>query len=510
MVLALDEQIREHLQPIIKHKRTQNSLLNVSRLPPEVLGYIFWLNPTPGKFHRGRLNFLFVCHYWCEVALHTPELWSSWGNTLQDWARYHLRHPETPLDLVLDETLPRGTPLCASVQNTLRDRAARGTIRLVHLRSEDVGLLNCILGTMTADQEVVRCSRVESLILQNEGDTPVDASTFFAHTRFLNLRHLDLTRCAIPHWDDLISQTKLLETLALHLTSRSSPPTAPQLLSLLASNPSLQKLALTGFSLPDDLDEGHFQVSLPLLRELKLAGECEEISMLLARMVYPDILDHLDISLDGCTVEDISDTIGPYLRDYFRRRGEFQNGLEVYTSFLRGMVFHVGDGGDRHFPALASKPMDPFLAIAIPTTEDPLGELFFSLMAHTPQEEIFHLRMHNTPTTPRGACAMMGSLYPQLPNLRVLYSKSIRFNIMFPGPGADGTDRYPSQSLRYVSLERVYTDGWTPLTDFLSFSRMSPSKRLDFLHVTSSFLMTPEVEAVVRRSVQEFRFTHLR
>ena len=507
MVFALGEQIKGHLQPIIERKRSQNSLLNISRLPPEILGYIFWLTSVPGEFQRGCLNFLFVCHHWYEVALRTPELWNYWGSTLQDWTRCHLRYPEIPLDLVLDADSPRGTPLCTSVQNTLRDRAARYAIRLVHLRSEDVGLLDAILRTITVDQEVVRCSRVESLILQNQGDIPVDAPAFFTHTRFPNLRHLNLTHREIPHWDDLISQTKHLTTLVLHLNSPSSIPTMPKLLSLLAFNPSLQKLALTGDSLPEDQDGGRSQVSLPLLKELELAGECKDISILLGRMVYPGVLDRLDISLDGCEAGDIPDTIGPYLQDYFRRRGRSQSGLKMYTSFAeRRLTLRIGDVDSLRSPTEA----DSFLVITITAPHDPIWKLLLSLLAHTPHEEIVYLRACGDFITPFGGAEVVGSLYALLPNLRELYSKSMALLIIFSGPGAGGEDRYPSQSLRYVSLERMTLCDWTPLTYFLSFSpRASPSKRLDFLHVASRFRMGPEVEDVIRSSVREFSFTHL-
>ena len=232
MLRILDEQIREHRQPVIELKRTQNLLLNVSRLPPEILGYIFWLSSPLEGFEKNFLNFLSVCFHWYEVALRTPELWSSWGNTLQDWKNRHLRHPEAPLDLVLDGRKPNNTPLDAIVRDTLRDRASRDTIRLVHLRSEDWELLSSVLGALATDREGVRHNRLGSFILQNKGDRPVDVSKFFANTRFPKLRHLDLTHCTVSSWGDLIFQTTLLTMLVLHLSFPSFAPTAPQLLLL--------------------------------------------------------------------------------------------------------------------------------------------------------------------------------------------------------------------------------------------------------------------------------------
>ena len=46
-IRALEEQIREHERVSIKLRRTRNSLLNVSRLPPELLGNISHRIVTP-------------------------------------------------------------------------------------------------------------------------------------------------------------------------------------------------------------------------------------------------------------------------------------------------------------------------------------------------------------------------------------------------------------------------------------------------------------------------------
>ena len=61
---VLEEQIREHEMATIKLKRTRNSLLNVSRLPPEVIGNIFLWDVTPksdfGGLDKRSHSFLLV------------------------------------------------------------------------------------------------------------------------------------------------------------------------------------------------------------------------------------------------------------------------------------------------------------------------------------------------------------------------------------------------------------------------------------------------------------------
>ena len=135
-ILALDEQIREQEKVIAKLKRARNSFLNISKLPPELLGNIFrWNIALKNDFdglEEGSHNFLLVCHHWYEVALSTPELWGYWGNTQKDWARRHHRSGTTPVDLVLNVYEDDGV-FDVALFNVLQDHANRDTIRRIHL-----------------------------------------------------------------------------------------------------------------------------------------------------------------------------------------------------------------------------------------------------------------------------------------------------------------------------------------------------------------------------------------
>jgi hypothetical protein len=142
---------------VIQLKRARNSLLNVSSLPPEVLGDIFcWVfipDETSDGFEERSYNFLLVCHYWFEVASGTPELWGFWGDSLQGWAERHLRFPTAPLDLVLRGTRLGEDTLGPALPNALQDRAARDTIRRIHLTAGDSELLGSIIFPLTITSE---------------------------------------------------------------------------------------------------------------------------------------------------------------------------------------------------------------------------------------------------------------------------------------------------------------------------------------------------------------------
>ncbi|KAF9785396.1 hypothetical protein BJ322DRAFT_827523 [Thelephora terrestris] len=167
-IRALEEQIREHETAIIKLKRARNSVLNVSKLPPEILGEIFRWNATLkrdfGPLEKRSHNFLLVCHHWFEVASRTPDVWSCWGTHLEDWTRRHLRHPTVPLDLVFNSDF-EDYRLADNLSNALQDRAARDTIRRVHLRTRGSSFMGSILSPL-ASCDAIRTSSVESVALR--------------------------------------------------------------------------------------------------------------------------------------------------------------------------------------------------------------------------------------------------------------------------------------------------------------------------------------------------------
>jgi hypothetical protein len=272
-IRALEEQIQEHERTLIRLKRARNSLLNVSTLlPPEILGSIFRWNVIPngdfGGLPKGSYNFLLVCHHWFQVASSTPELWSFWGNSIEDWAHRHARCSTGPLDLVLGQRTNRD--LDDTIRDTLQDRAARDTIRRVHLRGRNItGLLNHIIASMIIEGEETRSSSVESFILQNSRSR-LDVSDFFSRYHLPKLQCLDLCACSISSWDLLGSRTTSLTTLSLAEIYESPLPTLSQMLSILSANPNLQSLMLHHGSIPNvDRDRSSSQTHLRHLKRVR-------------------------------------------------------------------------------------------------------------------------------------------------------------------------------------------------------------------------------------------------
>ena len=508
----MEEQIREHERTIIKLKRIRNSLLNVSKLPPEVLGNIFQWNVSfknnfDGLEERSR-NFLCVCHHWSEVALRTPEVWSFWGNTPEDWAHWHGRSGTAPLDLVLGGTDYDNGTFNATLRDVLQDRAVRNTIRRVHLWSGNAKFLSSIISPLTVAREGVRPNRVESFLLFNDDDTPVDTSDFFAYYCFPKLQRLELSNCKIASWDLLTSRTAVLTELTLHLDHLSSPPTTSQLLSVLASNPTLQRITLSGSAVPDDSGgKSPSQVPLHHLKELALDGGLQNVIGLLHRLDHPADLYCLDITARDCVVTDISQIIGPYLRDYLRHRGRSQNGLGLSASESGHFTIRAGDVGVIDPSTPAWEQVDTFVEIIMKMEmhqipQDQLEREALDLIAHTPREEIVCFCLWGNPLAVRDMSA-------QFPNLRILHLGAVSLLPIFQEPNLDGNEKF-LPSLQHIFAERVLAgdDRWGSLVTFLAH-RASSGNPLGSLTVVDSIHMClPEKERITG-VVQDFRFDRL-
>ena len=513
-IRALEEQIREH--PTIKLKRARNSLLNISKLPPELLGRIFHWNVTPKSdfdgLDRGSHSFLLVCHHWFEVASRTPDLWSFWGNTPVDWARWCCRPGATPLDLILnDESDYYGDDsFDTTLRKALRDRATQDTIRRVHLMAGDSELLNSIIASLTSNCEELRSNRIESFILWNQSDMTVDVSDFFAHYSFPKLQRIDLTDCTISSWNYLTSRTPALTILVLDFGPPTPPPTTSQLLSILASNPALRKVELFGRAVPEDGGNGSpTRVQLPKLKELRLEGSLRHIFKLLHQLDHPRNMDNLSLILYDCDITDISQIIGPYLRDHLQRRDRPQNGLNIRVSSgdsdgypEDGIDFMAGDAGGINFSTPDWGQINTFVRITAGLKGSPhksvLERAALDLIPCAPPEEVVYFLTHNNP-------AVMEDTHTRFPNLKALSFNSISLRKAFPNPKLIG-DGNVFPSLEHLSLVDVFLgDGdWSPLVALLA-CRVSSGNRLDTLVIDGSPHVCPEVVGCIRGMVRELK-----
>jgi hypothetical protein len=466
-ILALDAEI-------IRPKRTRNSLLNIARIPPEILGHIFHFSiteagvPDFAGIPKGPYNFLLVCHHWFQVARRTPELWSSWGNNLKDWKRWHLRFGISTLDLILSRWYDGGGGLDEALRDAIRDRATRDVIRKVHLASNNTELLTTIISSLIPEGEDVRPSSIESIILSD-----VDVSNLFARHRFPKLHNLDLSgRFEISSWDHLKPTVMALTNLSLDFTNTapsSAIPTTSQIFSLLTSNPNLRSLTLRALRTDDCGDDPRPQLPLRHLEHISLTGTFHHVFPILHRLEFPERVDHKKITLRDCTPQEVLEVIGPYIRDYLRRDARFRDRLGMYVSCtsrsiaFRTSVVGVGYNGPTQLPK-HDPPCGRFRAMFSQwITYDAAKKLCFDVLALLPQESIISFQANLLVTE---------EIVVVMPNLETLYLSypTLSDGFLLPDPNGPNAGKKLLPSLRRLYLENAEAedDNWDPLVTYLA------------------------------------------
>jgi len=506
-IRVLEKRIQEHERATIQLKRARNSLLNVSTfLPPEILGNVFRWNVIPdgdfGGLSWRSHNFLLVCHHWYQVASHTPELWSSWGNTIQDWSQRCTRYRTAPLDLVLSDYTTHH--LLDGLRDTLQDRAARDTIRRVHL-SGNKELLNSVISSIVTEGEETRSNSMLSFILLGGGRRGVDVSGFFSRYRLPKLQCLRLSGCTFSSWDSLKSWTTSLITLSLTISGQSPTPTLSHLLLILSSNPNLQHLRLSYSSIPEaDGDRSSSRTQLHHLKRLHLASDFDRVFGLLSQLELPDKMDDLNLRLSKCPPSDLSQTLGPYIGDRVRRRGGSPSGLGLWVfSDSTNFCMKVRDTHNGSNPPWVD-PVEWFVTVDGVTNvelgEEDIDKLWFGIIGHIPQEEVIDFKT----TLP---ILHSEELCVQMCNLTCLRLQAVDLSTWFVEPDIHEPcafkDLLRGLDSILITKSSLSGDDWGPFTNFLS-RRAAIGNPISSLRISGHPPMGGDVVRRIKRAVKVF------
>lgn len=504
LIRALEKQIEEGKGNTIELKRARNSLLSIStRIPPEILGYIFaWVvsRSHPGtsfaSLEKGSHNFTLVCHRWFKVATNTPELWTFWGNTLKDWnKRCHRKAGVAPVDLVFDGDESHDTEdlLSSSLRDALRDLSDKNRLRQIHLRSDDANLFASIFSSLAPGGEHVTERCTESIILMTTKDLP-EISNFFARSRLPNLRHLEIQGVLkTPFFNHLTSQTTHLIALDLRFPLSSPSPTTSKLISVL-SNPNLQELGLVCSGLPVDTDGSGIRAPLRHLRKITLMGGFHRTFKLLQRLELPAGLDHVGFRMTDATLNDVLETFEPYVRNHFRRDVGFKGRLEAIIP-LRDCVgvFVKHPCGPGHSLTASFS-----TTIFNPPPRSVMGKLATDIAALIPHEHVVSLETEHP-------AELQEELFIKMPNIEtlVLYNATLPDGFLQPNPDGPHANKKLLPSLQFLRLVNVITGdaGWEPLIVYVA--HQTSGGQTISLEVTNS-QMTPEAEEEIRNLVGSF------
>jgi hypothetical protein len=480
----------------MKLDRARASPLGISTLlPPEILGNIFhWtmiFQRSYGTSPQAPSNLLLVCRHWFEVGLQTPQLWTSWGDSMPDWKRRYTSPAVSGLHLKLNINYGYHPEyLSKPLLDALQDRAARDFIRRVSFRDQEAKVLSVIIPAITTQGEGVQPISLESFELYSERDcyTTVKLSDFFARYRFPKLQRLLLNgRYELLSWDLLASRTGALVSLELDVRGRRPVPTVSQSLSILSSNPNLQHIELH-HEMPtsSDSDQSSLLVELPHLKWIKLSGNSREIFEMLNRLRPADKLDLLDLELSLDSTLDITQTFARFLWHHLQRRGDLQDGLAVVGDSCR-TIYYLWVGYvvalDNCRPSEETKQL---MNVRVsmdwgkgPQDEVECANLFFESIVYI-HDRIVYLTSDHSPLTSAKVSVGMINL------VEIKIRGAVYLSGWFAEPDLGGTYSYGQllPSLKYLSIlePRLDRGDWTPLTTFLS-RRASVGNRLESLEI---------------------------
>lgn len=527
LIRTLERRIKKGKGDIIKLKRERNSLLNVStRVPPEILGYVFaWIVAREqddtlfstahfARLEDGLYDFLLVCHHWFEVASSTPEVWTFWGRTLEDWRNRCHRVGGAPVDLVLNGFAKSSMPFDSFLRDALNDRASQDGIRQIHMVGNNPSPIGTIISSLTPNDKSPQQKRIESINLQTD-TIPEELSYFFTHSRLPNLRCLHIggrIRALLPphpteqqvrvsFWDELaLLQTTRLVTLSLYIEQAPTFITASQLTPILVSNPNLRELHLMHSALPDDTDWPSTQVSLRRLKTIVLGGEFDRVFSLLNRLEFPVVLDRVVLQITDFTTEDILQSLGPYLRDRFQRDTRFQDRLTAIIShprFSDGFGDNMRGRIDLTSPPSGTSPSARFSMSLISTPPPSLVGIF----AFIPHEHVTTLEIEDFADIPESLLVMMRNIE----TLRILNTE-LSDGFLVPDPAGPYANAKLLPSLRSLDLKDVTVNGsnWEPLIAYLV--HQTYNGQAISLKMSSSSYLFPQVMEEIRSLVETFDY----
>ncbi|KAG6815619.1 hypothetical protein H0H87_012889 [Tephrocybe sp. NHM501043] len=407
---------------IQKLKYRHNSLSVIAHLPPELLGAIFkWLPSTYDghAWHRAPwVNVSFVCHYWRQIALDCPELWS-----VLDIPRAEDEKSEDHVSTYMARS--RDVPLSVSPRSPgVSFQAMRHVLSQLH-RVQDLNFgdvwsdCDSVLRTRIIPRLTLPAPLLESLTLTPSGRGEVLKLPDRAFSGTLpRLREMMLRDCMIPATFAPLPSLKKLTLFEIHYRGG---PSLHQLLSMLQGAPNIEDLELyKPFRPNEDSDEGDVQVHFPYLKSFQLYSTyAPEVLVVYSSITHP-ITSHVRLVIiptDDTGRRNFSEHIEDL--DSFAVLGS--NITDRFT--IRQFSIKVCD--DSHSLTLSPLPWDPTsmstepgISIELPRGDDD-GALFLPLCQRLDLSHLQALATGSIYLSPSSWLSIFGAL-PFLSTISIL------------------------------------------------------------------------------------------
>lgn len=265
----------------------------IHHLPPELLSQVLilvQLEKTHGNIHesiQSLQELAAVCRFWRSTVLAAPALWTSIHDLLSP---IHLtwclnRSGSLPISIQFPHTA--GQIGHEFWTNTVVSQSHRWGEVYASVRDQGSEHFTPITTALKNPTPTLT-----NLTLKNERRTSIKIKL---HEAGPALRHLDVTRCAIP-WDSLRLRTEgILTYLCLSDLEHQYAPTDAQLISVLSAASSLETLLLINIPHSHKSEPPPYQqrkVYLPRLRELTIHSVQERR--------YKRLMQHLAFPFPAC------------------------------------------------------------------------------------------------------------------------------------------------------------------------------------------------------------------
>lgn len=282
-ITEIDAKIAQHIQAIKSLRGQRNLLAPISRLPREILAYIFLFLSKEHPFSLAWISTTHICKLWRQIALDTPDLWTCINlSSRREIVETFLTRSKAAGLTVFTERHFHGERSIANYKLTQEHWSRLVDLEIEHLSGSDQSWQNSH-NAITSEASRMRRLRLSYDIFD------------FRHlrtdvTNYISLDCSVLIRSAPSlmslslfgfHFSWSTCRVENLSELILNSIADSVKPSIVDILNILVLSPGLKVLVLDDVGPKDMPADSLFSVKLPNLQRLKLhhiqAGICMKL-----------------------------------------------------------------------------------------------------------------------------------------------------------------------------------------------------------------------------------------